>query len=87
MQWVENNPTNICIFPTIFIPSLPHGTTLTAFADVDTDVAGCQMGWFLPTLKNGLILCAEMCDIVKHTSLQHRGTGTILYLPATSCSC
>jgi hypothetical protein len=41
MQWVENNPTNICIFPTIFIPSLPHGTTLTAFADVDTDVAGC----------------------------------------------
>ncbi len=43
-QWVENNPSNICIFPTnicIFIASSPHGTTLTAFADVDSDVEGC----------------------------------------------
>jgi len=41
---VENNLSNIRIFPTnicIFITSLPHGTMLTAFADDDTDVARC----------------------------------------------
>jgi len=25
---------------------------LTAFADVNTDVAGCEMGWFTPNLLN-----------------------------------
>jgi hypothetical protein len=41
LQWVENNPTNIRIFPTNIQIFLPRGTTLTAFADVGTDVAGC----------------------------------------------
>jgi hypothetical protein len=35
-QWVENNPTNICIFPVTSVFLSP----LTAFADVDADVAG-----------------------------------------------
>jgi hypothetical protein len=38
---VENNPTNIRIFPTNIRILLPHGTMLTDFADVDMDVAGC----------------------------------------------
>jgi len=32
--------------------TLPHGTTLTAFADVRADVAGCQIGWFSSPGKN-----------------------------------
>jgi hypothetical protein len=37
-QWVETNPSNICIFPTDISFTPPHGTTLKAliwmFADV-----------------------------------------------------
>jgi hypothetical protein len=40
-HWVENNPTNIRMFLLTSIFLLPRGTTLTAFADVDTDVARC----------------------------------------------
>jgi hypothetical protein len=47
---VENNPTYIRIFLLTSIFLLPHGTTLTAFVDIDMDVAGCYMGWFPPTL-------------------------------------
>ena len=51
-QWVETNQSNFRIFPTDIRLSPPHGTTLTAFADVwmsNTDVVGCYMGWFPPT--------------------------------------
>jgi hypothetical protein len=34
MQWVETNPSNICIFPTDMHFISPHGTTLKAFVDV-----------------------------------------------------
>jgi hypothetical protein len=43
LQWVENNPTNIRIFPTNIRLS-PQGSWYYAdgsFEDVNTDVAGC----------------------------------------------
>jgi hypothetical protein len=40
-QWVETNPSNICICPTDIV-SLPNGTTLTALIRMlNTDVCGC----------------------------------------------
>jgi hypothetical protein len=40
-QWVENSPTNICIFIAYICKqcTVPHGTTL--MTDVNADVAGC----------------------------------------------
>ncbi len=42
-------PSVFSLWTSIF--TSPHGTMLTAFADVRTDVAGCQIGWFTPTLS------------------------------------
>ncbi len=51
--WCRCKPTHLTsVFSqqtSIF--TLPHGTMLTAFADVCTDVAGCYIGWFTPTLN------------------------------------
>ncbi len=41
MQWVETNQSNFRIYPTDICLLMPHGTTLTAYADVRTDVGGC----------------------------------------------
>jgi hypothetical protein len=40
-QWVETNQSNFRIYPMDIHLSLPHGTTLTAYADVGTDVGRC----------------------------------------------
>jgi hypothetical protein len=40
-QWVETNQSNFHIYPTDIHLSPPHGTMLTAYVDVRTDVGGC----------------------------------------------
>ncbi len=40
-QWVETNQSNFRIYPMDIHLSPPHGTTLTAYADVGTDVGRC----------------------------------------------
>jgi hypothetical protein len=40
LQWVETNQSNFCIYLTDIRLLLPHGTKLTAYADVRTDVSG-----------------------------------------------
>jgi len=39
--WVETNQSNFRIYPTDIHLLPPHGTTLTAYADVRTDVGRC----------------------------------------------
>jgi hypothetical protein len=43
LQWVETNPSNICIFPTDICFSLPHGTTLKALIQMFIQKYGCSL--------------------------------------------
>jgi len=45
--WKPTHLTSVFALRTSIL--LPDGTTLMAFADVSTDVAGCSIGWFPPT--------------------------------------
>jgi hypothetical protein len=40
-QWVGNNLSNFCIYPTDIHLLAPHDITLTAYTDVHTDVGRC----------------------------------------------
>jgi len=48
-KWVETNQCNFRIYPTDICLSPPHGTKLTVYADVRSDVGRCSIGWFPPT--------------------------------------
>ncbi len=41
LQWVETNQSNFRIYPADIRLLPPHGTMLTAYADVRTDVGRC----------------------------------------------
>jgi hypothetical protein len=43
-QWVKTNQSNFRIYPTDIRLLLSHGTTLTAYADVRTEVGRCYIG-------------------------------------------